>query len=114
MVAVLASVPSNVEGGSYMTFGGPVGLFCIVGAILWLLLFRQHRRVPPRQALIESQAGAGNVSSAPAAASSVQPAGAAAAAAGGTALAADVAAADGSTQAEQDTSTTTEGTEASE
>lgn len=45
---ILASVPSNTEAGSYMTFGGPVGLFCIVITILWLLFSRPHRRVPPR------------------------------------------------------------------
>jgi hypothetical protein len=47
---VLAAVPSNVEGGSYMTFAGPILAFCIIGAILYVLLFaRPHPRVPPRQ-----------------------------------------------------------------
>jgi hypothetical protein len=74
VVAVLASVPSNVEGGSYMTFGGPVGLFVVVAAILWLLFSRPHRRVPPRRAVVTSQAGAGTVSTASAVA--VEPEGA--------------------------------------
>jgi hypothetical protein len=47
---VLAAVPSNVEGGSYMTFAGPVLAFCIIGAILYVLLFaRPVPRVPPRR-----------------------------------------------------------------
>jgi hypothetical protein len=65
---ILASVPVNSEAGSYMTFGGPVGLFVIVAAILYLLFSRPHRRVPPRRALAPSKAGAsgaGNVSGAP-------------------------------------------------
>jgi hypothetical protein len=62
---ILASVPSNTEAGSYLTFGGPVGLFCIVITILWLLFSRPHPRVPPRRALAPSKAGTsgtGNVS----------------------------------------------------
>jgi hypothetical protein len=48
---VLAAVPSNVEGGSYMTFAGPILTFCIIGAILYVRLFaRPHPRVPPRLA----------------------------------------------------------------
>jgi hypothetical protein len=63
---ILASVPVNSEAGSYLTFGGPVGLFVVVAAILYLLFSRPHRRVPPRRALAPSRAGAsgqaGNVS----------------------------------------------------
>jgi hypothetical protein len=63
---ILASVPVNSEAGSYLTFGGPVGLFVVVAAILYLLFSRPHRRVPPRRALTPSRAGvtgrAGNVS----------------------------------------------------
>jgi hypothetical protein len=63
---ILASVPSNTEAGSYLTFGGPVGLFVVVAAILYLLFSRPHRRIPPRRALAPSRAGgpggAGNVS----------------------------------------------------
>jgi hypothetical protein len=63
---ILASVPVNSEAGSYLTFGGPVGLFVVVGAILYLLFSRPHRRVPPRRDLAPSRAGgsgpAGNVS----------------------------------------------------
>jgi len=63
---ILASVPVNSEAGSYLTFGGPVGLFVVVAAILYLLFSRPHRRVPPRRSLAPSRAGAsgqaGNVS----------------------------------------------------
>jgi hypothetical protein len=63
---ILASVPSNTEAGSYMTFGGPVGLFVVVTVILYLLFSRPHQRVPPRRMLAPSRAGgagpAGNVS----------------------------------------------------
>lgn len=73
---ILASVPVNSEAGSYLTFGGPVGLFVVVAAILYLLFSRPHRRVPPRRTLAASEAavpapvtpaapgtgGAGNVS----------------------------------------------------
>lgn len=104
MVAVLASVPSNVEGGSYMTFGGPVGLFVVVATILWLLFARPHRRVPPRRAMVASQAGTGNVSTA----SAVAPEAASTAAAGGTGATAS----DEGAQPQQDTST--DSTEASE
>ena len=69
--SVLASVPVNVEAGSYMTFAGPVILFSIVAAILYLQFSRPHPRVPPRRALAPSRAGgsgrAGNVSGATAA-----------------------------------------------
>lgn len=47
---VLAAVQSNVEAGSYMTFAAPVITFCVIGAILYVLLFaRPHPRVPPRR-----------------------------------------------------------------
>ena len=63
---ILASVPVNSEAGSYLTFGGPVGLFVVVAVILYLLFSRPHRRVPPRRALAPSRASAsgqaGNVS----------------------------------------------------
>jgi len=63
---ILASVLVNSEAGSYLTFGGPVGLFVVVAAILYLLFSIPHRRVPPRRSLAPSRAGAsgqaGNVS----------------------------------------------------
>ena len=63
---ILASVQVNSEAGAYLTFGGPVGLFVVVGTVLYLLFSRPHQRVPPRRALAPSRAGgaggAGNVS----------------------------------------------------
>jgi hypothetical protein len=77
---ILASVPVNSEAGSYLTFGGPVGLFVVVAAILYLLFSRPHRRVPPRRALAPSRAGgsgqAGNVSGTTTASSEAPSAGA--------------------------------------
>ena len=47
---VLASVEVNTEAGSYLTFAFPVILFCVIGAILYVLLFsRPHPRVPARR-----------------------------------------------------------------
>lgn len=55
---VLAAVPSNVEAGSYMTFAGPVIAFCVISAILYVLLFgRPHPRVPPRRITATAAAG---------------------------------------------------------
>jgi hypothetical protein len=46
----LASVVANTEGGSYMTFGIPIGIFCVIAVLLYVQLFaRPHRRVPPRR-----------------------------------------------------------------
>jgi hypothetical protein len=46
----LASVVANTEGGSYMTFGIPIGILVVVGTILWIVLFtRPHPRVPARR-----------------------------------------------------------------
>jgi hypothetical protein len=55
---ILASVYLNAEGGSYLTFGIPIGIFCVVGVILWVLLFtRPHRRVPARRIVAPAHAG---------------------------------------------------------
>jgi hypothetical protein len=55
---VLASVPVNSEAGSYLTFAIPVGLFCVIGAILYVLLFsRPHARVPARRVSAPAHAG---------------------------------------------------------
>lgn len=63
---VLAAVPSNVEAGSYMTFAGPVLAFCIIGSILYVLLFaRPHPRVPPRLAATANAGAAAQATSAP-------------------------------------------------
>jgi len=56
--SVLA-VASNAEGGSYITFLVPVGFFCVVAAVLYVVLFaRPHRRVPPRRDLSPAGPGA--------------------------------------------------------
>jgi hypothetical protein len=122
-VQILASVPMNVEGGSYMTFGGPVGLFCVVAAILWVLFARPHRRVPPRRGLAGTPASpAGGTMAAASGGPGVQatsaPEGgpgnvsAAAPSATGRSTAPGPASADGATQAEENIPT--DGTEASE
>jgi hypothetical protein len=55
---VLASVPVNSEAGSYLTFAIPVGLFCVIGAILYVLLFsRPHARVPARRITAPAHGG---------------------------------------------------------
>ena len=55
---VLASVPVNSEAGSYLTFAIPVGLFCVIGSILYVLLFsRPHARVPARRITAPAHAG---------------------------------------------------------
>jgi hypothetical protein len=72
---VLASVEVNTEAGSYLTFAFPVILFCVIGAILYVLLFsRPHPRVPARR----FPAAAGAVSAATTTTGSVagEPAGA--------------------------------------
>ena len=56
--AVLASVPSNTEGGAYLTFAFPIILFAVIASVLYLLLFgRPHPRVPPRQIAAPAHAG---------------------------------------------------------
>ena len=58
MAGSILAVTINAEGGSYMTFFGPVGLFCIAGVILYVVLFtRPHRRVPPRRSMASAQSG---------------------------------------------------------
>jgi hypothetical protein len=113
-VIVLASVPINAEGGSYMTFGAPIVLFCIVAGTLWVLFARPHRRVPPRRVLagasaVPGEPGAQAVSAPPAGSGSVS--GAATVPTDG-ATATGTPSADGGTQPEQ--STPSDGTEASE
>jgi hypothetical protein len=56
--SVLASVPMNVEGGSYLTFAFPVILFAVIASALYVLLFsRPHPRVPPRRIAAAAHAG---------------------------------------------------------
>jgi hypothetical protein len=122
-VQILASVPMNVEGGSYMTFGGPVGVFCVVGAILWVLFSRPHRRVPPRRALVGAPASPAGVAAAAASGAPEAQATSAPAAGPGNVSAvppattggrtsAGPSSADGGTRPEENTRT--DGTEASE
>jgi hypothetical protein len=63
--AVLAAATGSDwnAGGSIMTFYFPVGLFVVVAAILYLLLFsRPHKRVPAHRGLAAARAGgAGDV-----------------------------------------------------
>ena len=55
---VLASVQVNSEAGAYLTFAFPVILFCVIGAILYVLLFsRPHPRVPARRVPAAAHAG---------------------------------------------------------
>jgi hypothetical protein len=57
--AILAQVPSNTEGGSYLTFAFPIILFAVIASILYVLLFaRPHPRVPPRRITATAHAGA--------------------------------------------------------
>jgi hypothetical protein len=44
---ILATVtPDNTPGGANLTFAFPIGLFIVIGVILYLWLGRPHRRVP--------------------------------------------------------------------
>jgi hypothetical protein len=55
---VFAAVPVNSEAGSYLTFAFPILLFCVIGAVLYLLLFgRPHTRVPARRVVPVTGAG---------------------------------------------------------
>jgi hypothetical protein len=55
---VLASVPVNSEAGSYLTFAFPVLLFCVIAAVLYILLIgRPHTRVPARRIAAVAHAG---------------------------------------------------------
>ena len=60
MTGVLAAATGSDwnAGGSIMTFFFPVGLFVVVAAILYLLISRPHRRIPPRRALAPNPEGA--------------------------------------------------------
>ena len=48
--ATLASVPDNTQGGAYLTLAFPLILFCVIAAVLYIVLFgRPHARVPARR-----------------------------------------------------------------
>jgi hypothetical protein len=65
-VPVLASVFANTEGGSYMTLAIPLGMFCVIGAVLyWLLFARPHARVPARSGPAVTRAGPGSAAPRP-------------------------------------------------
>lgn len=51
MPALILAQPTsdNSVSGAYFTLWFPLGLFIIVGIILWLLYTRPHHRVPPRR-----------------------------------------------------------------
>jgi hypothetical protein len=56
--AFLASVPDNTEGGAYLTFAFPLLLFCIIAAVLYIVVFaRPHARVPARRIAVAAHAG---------------------------------------------------------
>lgn len=59
MAGSILAVTINTQGGSYMTFFIPIGLFCVVAPVLYVLLFtRSHRRVPPyRRSMASAQSG---------------------------------------------------------
>jgi hypothetical protein len=102
---VVAAVPDNIEAGSYLTFAFPLLLFCVIGAALYILLFRRpHARVPARRIVPAADAGAPSPEAAHAAAvagglptaegggsaeSGIEPAGAVSAAVAADAVAAE-------------------------
>jgi hypothetical protein len=56
--AILASVPDNTQGGANLTFVFPLLLFCVIGAVLYIVVFaRPHARVPARRVAAVSHAG---------------------------------------------------------
>ena len=56
MGTILAA--GNTDGGAYLTFAFPVGVFLVVAAILYVLLFsRPVPRVPPRRIALAAHAG---------------------------------------------------------
>jgi hypothetical protein len=63
---MLAQATSDNAAGfaAYFTFWFPLGLFVVVGAILWVLYSRPHRRVPPRRLAPAQAGGAGRGSTA--------------------------------------------------
>jgi hypothetical protein len=47
---ILASVPDNTQGGAYLTIAFPLLLFCVIAAVLYIVLIgRPHARVPARR-----------------------------------------------------------------
>ena len=55
--AILASVPDNTQGGAYLTLAFPLILFCVIAAVLYIVLFRPHARVPARRIATVAQTG---------------------------------------------------------
>ncbi len=54
---ILATATSdNTPGGAILTFAFPLGLFVIIAVVLYLWLFRPHRRVPAAQTPVGSTA----------------------------------------------------------
>jgi hypothetical protein len=73
---ILAAVtPDNTPHGYNITFGAPMLTFVIIGAILYFLFSRPHRRVPPQPVRFPAARpapGATAAASAPATASGTQ------------------------------------------
>lgn len=56
--AILASVPDNTQGGANLTFVFPLLLFCVIAAVLYIVVFsRPHARVPARRIGAVTHAG---------------------------------------------------------
>lgn len=130
MAGSILAVTINSQGGSYMTFFLPVGVFCVVSVVLYVL-FSKPRTVPGHRDLAPAQAsgtsgGSGSASGtaqAPGQVPAPAPGSAAATAGDGAGNVSDAATAPGQAAAgdapgaaddSQRETTTTEGTEAGE
>ncbi len=130
MAGSILAVTINSQGGSYMTFFLPVGVFCVVSVVLYVM-FSKPRTVPGHRDLAPAQAsgasgGSGSASGtaqAPGQVPAPAPGSAAATAGDGAGNVSDAATAPGQAAAgdapgaaddSQRETTTTEGTEAGE
>ena len=127
MAGSILAVTINSQGGAYMTFFLPVGVFCVVAAVLYVL-FSKPRKVPGHRDLAPAQASGGSGSAsgtaqAPGQVPAPAPGTAAATAGDGGGNVSDAATAPGPAAAgdapgaaddSQRKTTTTEGTEAGE
>ena len=130
MAGSILAVTINSQGGAYLTFFLPVGVFCVVSAVLYVL-FSKPRKIPGHRDLAPAQAsgasgGSGSASGtaqAPGPAPAPAPGSAAATAGDGAGNVSDAATGPGQAAAgdapgaaddSQRETTTTEGTEAGE